>query len=138
MKNKLNMSVEKVLVLKSSVELSLEDLFGGFEGQPSKSCEDVASLVLNLKNKYQVDESKGEVSNFCVERDWDGMQCLYFETYRPETDAEFNKRMVAVARQKERSQLAREKKKQAALLAKEQKVAAERAEFERLKQKFGE
>lgn len=137
MNNKLNVSKEKRLVLKESWELYLDDLFGGYYNQPSKTCEEVATQVLAFPEKFKMDVANGDVSRFRVERDCDGMQCVYFDVYRQETDKEFNTRLEKEARQKERSKLAREKKKQSELKAKEQTEAAERAEFERLKKKFG-
>lgn len=138
MKNKSTASTEKRLVLKESWELYLDDLFGGYYNQPSKTCEEVAAQVLAFPEKFKMDVANGDVSRFRVERDFDGMQCVYFDVYRQETDKELTNRLEKQARQKERNKLAREKKKQAELKVKEQTEAAERAEFERLKQKFGE
>lgn len=91
------------------------------------------------KLEATVDYGGGEEAKFKVEPyGYDGGVELYMEIYRDETDAEYDKRMEKTAKAKEKARKARETKKERARKVLMESEAAERAEYERLREKFGE
>lgn len=125
------MSKDRKRVLDRKEYVSLFDLLDG------KEFFDVKEGLDRLEQ--QVDFGSGEEAKFVVEPyGYDGGVELYLEVYRDETDAEYNKRMEKEAKAKEKARLAREKKKEKARQVLMESEAAERAEYERLREKFGE
>lgn len=125
------MSKERLRVTDRSEYVDLHDLLDGNDFADVKAELDILEA--------KVDYSRGQTAKFRTELyGYDGGVELYFDVFRDETDAEYNKRQAKEAAAKEKSRLARERKKAKArevLMATE---AQERAEYERLREKFGE
>lgn len=129
-KNKLNkIDYEKKQIRDITLQLSIEDLFDG------KTVGDVINQLTELNNKYSNPENivKFYVSYY----GYDGGQELYLETYRQETDNEYQKRIqheLAIVEKAERAR----KEKQARALAQILKTEKQERElYEELKKKFG-
>ena len=121
------MSKERQTVLDRSFEVSL---FGIFEDH---QIEQVIAELQALDSK--VDYSRGQYAKFRVEVGYEYTE-VYMDVYREETDAEYKARMLREEKAREKSRLARERKKEKARQELYQKEADERAEYERLRAKF--
>ena len=122
--------MERNKILVSSHEINISDLFDG------KSFDEVR-VALDRLEKDMVDHSKDYDSRFEVDQSYDDDFSLNLSVYRDESDAEYKARMAKNKLARERAKLAREKRKEKLrkeLMAKE---SDERAEYERLKIKFG-
>lgn len=122
---------DKIRVLDRRECISIFEMFEG---------EDFNGVKFNLDMiEKLVNYNKGETANFVVEPyGYDGEIELYLNIFRDETDAELAKRIAAIEKEKEKARLKRQKKEEAArkvLMSTEEK---ERAEYERLREKFGE
>ena len=116
-------------ILISSHEIIIDDLFDG------KSFDEIRVALDRLENDM-VDHSKDYDYRFEVHHYY-GDFSLNLSVYRDESDAEYKARMAKNKLARERAKLAREKRKEKLrkeLMAKE---SDERAEYERLKIKFG-
>lgn len=121
------MKRNKVLVAEH--EISISDLFDG------KSFDEV-HLALDRLEADTVDPSKDYECRFSVYHHYDDFS-VNLEVYRDESDAEYKARMAKNKLAREKAKLAQEKRKEKLrkeLMAKE---SDERAEYERLKAKFG-
>ena len=124
------MSKERLRVVDRKEYVSLFDFLDG------KEFFDVKEELDRLEQ--QVNYGLGEAAKFKVEPyGYDGGVELYLEVYRDETDAEYNKRQDKEAKAKEKARKARETKKERARQVLMESEAAERAEYERLRAKFG-
>jgi hypothetical protein len=91
------------------------------------------------KLESTVQYGQGEVARFCIEPyGYDGGVELHLYIYRDETDAEYEARLAKEEAKKEKARLASERKKDKARQVLMESEAAERAEYERLRAKFGE
>ena len=125
------MARDRLRVIDRSECVSLWELFD------DRDFTDVKAELDKLESKVQY--GQGETVNFRIEPyGYDGGVELYFDVYRDETDAEYNKRVAKEEAAKEKSRLARERKKEKARQVLMESEAAERAEYERLRAKFGE
>ena len=121
------MSKDRQRVLSRSIELDLWDVFH------NRNIDDAKA---RLDAVHEVDYGCGEDAKFRVEYGYE-YTSVYMEVYRDETDAEYNKRKGKEAAAKEKARLARERKKEKARQVLMASEAQERAEYERLREKFG-
>lgn len=115
-------------VLDRSFDLDLNDIFDG------RQIDDVIAELQALDSK--VDYGRGNDAKFRVEYGYESTS-VYMDVYRDETQKEFDARMLREERAKEKARKARETKLEKARQQLYQKEADERAEYERLKEKFG-
>jgi len=115
-------------VLDRSFDLDLNDIFDG------RQIDDVIAELQALDSK--VAYGSGYTAKFRVEYGYEYTD-VYMDVYRDETDKEYDARMLREAKAKEKAQKARETKLEKARQQLYQKEANERAEYERLKEKFG-
>jgi outer membrane protein assembly factor BamA len=115
-------------VLDRSFDLDLNDIFDG------RQIDDVIAELQALDSK--VDYGRSYDAKFRVEYGYESTS-VYMDVYRDETQKEFDARMLREERAKEKARKARETKLEKARQQLYQKEADERAEYERLKEKFG-
>ena len=115
-------------VLDRSFDLDLNDIFDG------RQIDDVIAELQALDSK--VDYGRSCDAKFRVEYGYESTS-VYMDVYRDETQKEFDARMLREERAKEKARKARETKLEKARQQLYQKEADERAEYERLKEKFG-
>lgn len=116
-------------ILVSSHEIGISDLFDG------KTFDEIR-IALDRLEEDMVDPSKDYEHRFHMLHNYDYFE-LNLNVYRDESDAEYKARMAKNKLAREKAKLAREKRKEKLrkeLMAKE---SDERAEYERLKAKFG-
>ena len=122
------MSKDRQRVLDRSEQISLADLFDEMDFQQVHSGLNVLET--------QVDYGRGEDVKFRVEYGYEYTD-VYMDVFRDETDAEYNKRIAKEEAKKEKARLARERQKEKARQVLMESEEAERAEYERLRAKFG-
>lgn len=125
---------ERIRVLDRKVEIDLYDFF------ENKTIDELQHAISALATAYERDILLyDKYVNFSIERyGYDGGMDLYLKVWRLENDQEYAKRMEKLEKSAERSRKAKEAKKEAARKALFQKEADERAEYERLRAKFGD
>lgn len=129
------MSKERLRVEDRREQIYIEDLF---EGQSFDSV--ITALSIWYRGEFEQDVLlHGYDVKFSVEYyGYDGGMELYAVVYRDENDKEYAKRMAEEAKAREKKRLAKEKKQERARKILAESEEAERAEYERLKAKFGE
>lgn len=116
-------------VITRSEYASIHDLFEG------NSIDYVKMLLGLMKENIKT----GETAKFRIDHyGYDGGIELYLDFYRPETDAEYEARVEKLEKAAEKARLKREDNKEKARKALMKNEADERAEYERLKEKFGD
>lgn len=118
----------RMRVLDRSINLDLCELFDAQNFEQVKSNLDGLEARIN----YGV----GEDVKFRVSYSYDYTD-IYLDVYRDETPTEYSHRLNKEEKAKEKARLAREKRKEAARKLLMESEAAERAEYERLRAKFG-
>lgn len=119
---------KKIDIVSSTQSLDLFDLLDGKTLEEAK--EAIANSVTKLAN--------GEYVKLRIEYSgYDGGVSLMADTYRKENDKEFRARLEKEEKKKEKARLLKEKKEAAARKVLLNSVEKEKAEYERLKAKFG-
>ena len=120
-------------VCSKSERLDIEEIFDG------RTLDDVQAEFNALAHKYEreIFEQDLEVRFEVEYYGHDGGHDVYLYSSRWETDEEFKKRQAMLEAERAARRRARERVKEAARKNLYEKEADERAEFERLKAKFG-
>jgi transcription elongation factor Elf1 len=95
---------------------------------------DVVESILAMRPQIQY--GAGEIEKFRVDADYDSFS-VYMDVYRDETDAEMDKRIAKEEQFLQRQAAARERQREAARKKQMKTEDDERAEYERLRAKFG-
>lgn len=122
------MSKDRKTIRDRSEQIYLSDLFDGC------NFEQVKAGLDEIENS--VAYKKGHTAQFRVEWGYETTD-VYLDVYREENDKEYKERLTYEEKLREKARLAREKKKERARKVLADTEEAERAEFERLKAKFG-
>lgn len=122
------MSKDRKIIRDRSEQICLSDLFDGC------NFEQVKERLDEIENS--VDYKKGHNAQFRVEWGYETTD-VYLDVWRDENDKEYKERLAYEEKLREKARLAREKKKERARKVLADTEEAERAEFERLKAKFG-
>ena len=127
------MSKKRLRVLDRKDSFSIYDMDG-------KSPEELAMLFSSISQSYEPEIlSHGREVKFDVESyGYDGAVECSFAVFRDENDKEYTARIEKERKAKEKSAAIKTAKKEAARKELFKTEAAERAEYERLKEKFGE
>ena len=120
------MSKEKQIVLDRSEYVSLDSMFDQCDFDEVRAYLDALERILKA----------GETGRFRVEWSYESTD-VYLDVYREETDKEFALRLLQEEKAREKKRLAKEKKLERARAALAESEEQERAEYERLRAKFG-
>lgn len=124
------MPKDRLLVVDRSSYVSLYDLLDNLD------FDDVIAELTKLKST--INYGSGENAKFKIEPyGYDGGVDCVLVVHRLETDKEYDARQLKEEKAKEKARLAREKKKETARKVLAETEESERAEYERLKVKFG-
>ena len=121
------MSKEKQIVLDRSEYVSLDSMFDQCDFDEVRAYLDALERILKA----------GETGRFRVEWSYESTD-VYLDVYREETDKEFALRLLQEEKTREKKRLAKEKKLERARAALAESEEQERAEYERLRAKFGD
>ena len=121
------MSKEKQIVLDRSEYVSLDSMFDQCDFDEVRAYLDALERILKA----------GETGRFRVEWSYESTD-VYLDVYREETDKEFALRLLQEEKAREKKRLAKEKKLERARAALAESEELERAEYERLRAKFGD
>jgi hypothetical protein len=123
------MSNDKKIIRCRSISIDLDDLLDG------KDFADVKRNLDRLEDKIYY--GQGETAKFRVEATYSG-EYVYLDVFREETDAEYDARLKKESAKEEKLRKAKEKKLEIARKLLMEDVDIEKAEYIRLKEKYGE
>lgn len=127
------MAQQRKRVLDRTVTIDCADLFDG------KTLDEVRLELTAMADKYEREFiTLGHDAKFSVDYyGYDGGFDLELQVWRDENDKEYNARLERERQASEKKKLAKERQKEKARKQLMESEAAERAEYERLKAKFG-